>query len=402
MIRTIIFPCHLEKDRCDALNRESGRIYTQTMVTHYRTFRHIGHWLSQYGAMRFGDSMSDTVLHAHSRDAAQEAFYKGCKVAKTNRKDGAKYPHKRKFYRTTIWKSSGIRLKDGQILLSNARGTEPVTINLPEKLIGYGQKSFLEMRLVYDKVRKHYNWHVVLEDGTIPNTPTGNKTLAIDLGEIHPMSIANELGEVLIVTARELRALNQYRNKMTASIEQRLSKCTKGSRLHKRLKRRKVFMLTRNEHQRRDIEHKITRTATNYAVGQKANRVVVGDVRNISNGKKLNKHSQQKISNWSHGKQASFLTYKLGAEGIALEQMNESYSSKTCCKCGSLNKPTGRNYKCSVCGFVGHRDGQAACNIESKALYGVYSKIQPVSTMYLRAFNRSSSGRHPASRLFTN
>ena len=46
--------------------------------------------------------------------------------------------------------------------------------------------------------------------------------------------------------------------------------------------------------------------------------------------------------------------------------------------------------------------GSAACNQESKALYGCYSRIQPVSTRYLRPFNRrSSSLRHGASSLGT-
>jgi IS605 OrfB family transposase len=325
-------------------------------------------------------------------------FTKGVKLQKSTEKTVQSIP----INESSIVPRSGkvlVSSKENQILLSNARGTEPVTIDLLEQLIGYGQKSFLEMRLVYDKIRKHYNWHAVIEDGTIPNTPPGNKILAIDLGEIHPMSIANELGEVTIITARELRALNQYRNKQLASVQQRLSKCTKGSRLYRKLKKRKMFMLMRNEHQRRDIEHKITRKVVNYAVGQKASRVVVGDVRNIANGKKMHKVSQQKISNWSHGKQVQYLTYKLVSEGIVLEHLNEAYSSKTCCNCGLLNKPTGRNYKCSVCGFVGHRDGQAACNIESKALFGEYSHIQPTKTMYLRAFERSSSGGHPAYRL---
>ena len=76
MIRTHTFACHLPRADADALNRESGRIYTQTLVWHYRTYRHTGHWLSVFAAQKLGDSLSGTTLTAHSRDAAQEAFYK--------------------------------------------------------------------------------------------------------------------------------------------------------------------------------------------------------------------------------------------------------------------------------------------------------------------------------------
>jgi hypothetical protein len=36
MIRTHVFPCLLSKAEADALNRESGRIYSSVLVRHYR------------------------------------------------------------------------------------------------------------------------------------------------------------------------------------------------------------------------------------------------------------------------------------------------------------------------------------------------------------------------------
>ncbi len=400
MIRTHTFPCHLPRADADTLNRESGRIYTATVVWHYRVYRHTSHWLSPYGAMRLGDSMSDTTLHAHSRDAAQEAFYTACKVAKANRSAGAHYPHHRKWFRTTIWKATGIRLRDGKLLLARARGLEPVCVSLPPILALLPKAAFLEMRLVYDPASQRHNWHAVIEDGTLPSDPPGDKVLAIDLGEIHPAAVANERGEVVIFTARALRSVEQYRHKKLATLQARQAKTKKHSRLWKRLKRRKAKLLARNKRQRLDIEHKVTRAVTNHAIAEGAGRVVVGDVRDIGDSKRMKRESQQKISGWSHGRQVQYLGYKLAAAGIELEQQNEAWSTKTCCKCGAINRPNGRNYRCARCGFVGHRDGSAACNQESKALYGCYSRIQPTSTMYRRAFNRRrSSPGHGASSL---
>ena len=54
--------------------------------------------------------------------------------------------------------------------------------------------------VVYDQGGKRYNWHLVIEDGALPNETPGDKTLAVDLGEIHPMAVANEQGEVVIFT----------------------------------------------------------------------------------------------------------------------------------------------------------------------------------------------------------
>jgi hypothetical protein len=57
-----------------------------------------------------------------------------------------KYPHKRKFYRSTIWKNTGIRVRDGQLLLARARGLAPLTVTLPPELGALPPTAFVEMR----------------------------------------------------------------------------------------------------------------------------------------------------------------------------------------------------------------------------------------------------------------
>src|SRR5687768_6749184 len=81
-IRTVYFRCDLPRETADALNRESGRLYTQVLVEHYRAYRK-GTWLSPYTSMRLNDFYNrdnPRLLHAHSIDAAQEGFAKACKT----------------------------------------------------------------------------------------------------------------------------------------------------------------------------------------------------------------------------------------------------------------------------------------------------------------------------------
>src|SRR5215470_3500442 len=134
MLRTVQFACTLPKAEADALNAESGRIYTNMLVQHYRRYRKQGVWLSRKSGERLEDALGGpTSLHAHSRDAAQQGFYKACKTAKACREQGmdVNYPHWRKRWRTTIWKNTGIRRSDGILLLARARGLAPVTVPLP-------------------------------------------------------------------------------------------------------------------------------------------------------------------------------------------------------------------------------------------------------------------------------
>jgi hypothetical protein len=83
MLRTVQCACSLPKAEADALNAESGRLYTDSLVCHYRIYRRKGVWLRPEQGERWEDRHGGpTTLHAHSRDAAQQGFYTACKAAK--------------------------------------------------------------------------------------------------------------------------------------------------------------------------------------------------------------------------------------------------------------------------------------------------------------------------------
>src|SRR5262249_24303432 len=66
ILRVQTFPCTLPKAEADAPNQESGRVYTTTLVWHYRISRRTGPWLSAKGlsAGRLEDSRG---THAAAR-----------------------------------------------------------------------------------------------------------------------------------------------------------------------------------------------------------------------------------------------------------------------------------------------------------------------------------------------
>ena len=172
MIRTYTLPCRLPKTDADAFNEASGAIYTRTMVAHWRVYRRTGHWLSGKAGERLNDYQTRgdaPLLPAHSKDAAQQGFYHACTAAHAARKVGidGKYPRKRKRWRTTVWKATCIRVKNGAILLARARGLPPVRVAIP----GWFKPATMqlrEVRLVWDRVSSKYVWHLVVEDGQLP------------------------------------------------------------------------------------------------------------------------------------------------------------------------------------------------------------------------------------------
>jgi putative transposase len=405
MIRTHMFPCTLPKVTADRLNRESGRIYSGVLVEHYRVLRHSGHWLSPGSGEKLSDHYSGTFLHAHSRDAAQQGFYKACKTVHAQKAagmGGAHYPHHLKTFRTSIWKNTGIRKQSDVLLLALARGNEPIRVGLPNNLAALPAGSFLEMRLVWDRAGRRYEWHCVVEDGVQPAQAPGIAVAAVDLGEVHPAAVTDG-EEGMVFSARALRSVSQYTNKRLAEIQAALSRKERHSRRYQRLLSRKSRFLAKQKRKRRDIEHKVSRSVVEYAAERGVGTLAIGDVRDVADGVDYSTKANQKISNWSHGKIRNYIEYKAAAAGIQTELVNEAYTSQTCPNPNCLHKikPKGRVHRCPACGFVGHRDMVGASNILSRHVYGKLGQIYPDETKYRHPFQtgkRSPAGTRELAR----
>ena len=396
MIVTHLYRAKIPRQNADALNQESGRIYTQVMVEHWRVYRRTGHWLSQQDAERYNDYLGgETFLHAHSRDAAQQGFYKACEVVRTQRKMGLniRYPWRRKQYRTTIWKNTGIRRRGDWLRLALAKGYDPIMVRIPKHLRHLSGEYFREMRLVYNKGNRHYEWHLVVDDGREPTPPPGDGVAGVDLGEVHPAVISNG-DNALVVSCRELRALNQYRNKRLAELRSLRDRKKKHSRRWWRIQHRINRFLAKNRAQRRDLEHKISRAIVDWCIEYKVGEIAIGDVRDVAEGKRLNRKSQQKVSNWSHGKIRKYIGYKAEAVGIrVVDDVHEAYTSQTCCSCGQRYKPRGRVYTCPNpnCSAVYHRDVGGSSNILSRHLYAELAQIDAPVPIYFRPLQKKVS-----------
>jgi len=377
MIRTVAIPCKLPVAVADAFNRESGRIYTQTLVRQYRAYRKQGVWLSPGALEKLGDFLDrdrQPLLHAHSIDAAQQGFPKACKTARESRKLGLNvaYPHKRKRFRTTIWKNTAIKRKGNRLELSTGKGNPKVTIDIPAEL--HDVLLFREARLVYDKKAHRYDWHLVVENGKQPKVSPGTNVVSVDLGEVHPAVVGDE-AQATLIACRERRHVAQGHRKRLASITSAIDRKAKGSRRRKRLARAKTRLKAKHDRVMRDMEHKISRAIVDTAIEHPAGVIAIGDVRDVADQVAKGKPTNQKISGWNHGKIRTYVEYKAAAEGISTELVDERYSSQTCPHCNHRHKPRGRVYRCPACRFQSHRDVVGQINILSRYKYGEVGRI---------------------------
>lgn len=386
MIRTYVLKATQPKSLLGDLNRESGRIYTDVVVTHWRAYRKSDVWLSCHSSQKLNDFLHpETILHAHSRDAAQEGFYKAVKTTHTLRKQGirSRFPHHRKLYRTSVWKSTGIRIRGEQALLARSHGLTPIVVRLPESL---REKKIVEVRLVFNQKSHRYEWHFVADDLVEIPLRTEGCVVAVDLGEIHPAACTNGVDSV-VDSCRALRSNGQGLAKSIAGIDAKKSRTKPGSIQNKRLSKAKNKKRRLAESRQKDILHKVSRDVVNYAVRSGAKEIVIGDVRNIAKNGKLSKASNQKISLWPHGKLRSNIEYKAAEFGIATTLIGERNTTQTCPCCGEKQKPRGRVYKCKSCGWSGHRDGQVgAANILSLRLFNELARVLVSTPKYRHPF----------------
>ncbi len=186
------------------------------------------------------------------------------------------------------------------------------------------------------------------------------------MGEIHPITAFDTSDKAEIYNGRQIRSVMQYRNKFLHSINKVLSGCVKDSKHYKRLKRAKKRTLTKIDAQVRDMRHKITSRFVSTCRERKIETIVLGDLKHIRQSINYGKKANQKLHQWAFSKIQNMITYKAKAVGIKVDTQDEAYTSQTCPSCRHKQKKNNRNYRCSQCGWQGHRDVVGASNILTK------------------------------------
>ena len=115
----------------------------------------------------------------------------------------------------------------------------------------------------------------------------------------------------------------------------------------------------------KDINHKVSRSVVDYAKSHRL-AVVLEDLGKISKKGKAKRYVQK--SQWSFYQLETFVKYKASLLGIPIYFVNPAYTSQVCSRCGSINKPNGKKYKCP-CSHFDHRDSNAAFNISANGWF---------------------------------
>jgi hypothetical protein len=285
MILTKIVRATQPRSLLDECNRESGRLYTQTMVEHWRIYRNKGVWLSPGMDEKYNDFLSPTSLHAHSRDAAQQAFARAVKTTHAIHKVcGCPFPHKIK---------SGERPSEEHDpsteggILARARTAIRVLLRPTCKRSSRGSTPGLQPKKI------HYEWHFVDRRWSCAVMRTTGASVAVDMGEVHPAAVTD--GNTGLVTLRpEPRSTGRDCRRSPAGRQKGTDETwlqTIRRLAQAKAKARKKAAAGAAGHSAQSLPG-----GCDYAVETKAKEIVIGDVREIADGVHRGKKSNQKIS----------------------------------------------------------------------------------------------------------
>jgi putative transposase len=368
---------------------EAGRLWTDLVRLHAQV-RAQGRWLSA-GELEQATKGGQYALHSQSVQALCQKFAANVATAGELRKQElaetgriqTEYPHHPKVYQTVIWKDQALLiLPNGQLRLPTGGQRPPLLLPLPAE---YRRANLRRAELTWRA--DHYELCLTLDTGAAlpPPLPAG-AVAGVDLGEVHIAAVTTTTRHAVVVSGRQLRSCKQWRNKVHSVLQEKLSRCQVGSRRARRLLRRKAQVSARLFRQQRDILHQAAHKVVNFCAQEGVTHLAVGDVRDIQTGVSLGRKTNQKISQWPHGQFARYVREKAARLGIAVEWIDEAYSTRTCSHSGHVqpSSPRGRRFRCLGCGARVHRDVNGSANICSKAAYGVYSKVQADTVKYLR------------------
>ncbi|RDV81256.1 RNA-guided endonuclease InsQ/TnpB family protein [Ammonifex thiophilus] len=368
----------------------ANRIWNSCVWHSRETFKQEDRWPTEAELKaKFKSFAAWKELHSQSAQAVVEEYFEAVSSYRKHRENGHHEMNPPGFkpknhLRTVTWKRQGFDVEDNTLVLKLSRKKEPIKVALPEgwNVVtlpdGTGVRGIpveVKVKAVVRR-RKVENLvlHVTFDLGVMPVYRTG----AVSAYDYNSATFARAAsnGQLDLFVCRELLSLVQYRNKILAEFQEKISRCKEGSRRWKRLQAAKVHRLRRLDRRIRQMEHALTKLFAQLDEAEGVAFAVVGDLTSLRRSARTGmkgKKASQKINQMAYERLQSEQRYKNLMRGIETDPWTEKYTSTTCCTCGAYN-PGWRKHRglwvCGRCGLVLQADLNGAANLLKQYLFG--------------------------------
>lgn len=328
-------------------------------------------------------------LHSQFAQAVVEEYFEAVSAYRKHKENGHLEMNPPNFkpknhLRTVTWKRQGFDVEDNTLVLKLSRKKEPIRVTLPEgwNLLTLPDGRALKGVPVEVKVkavvrrRKVENLilHVTFDLGVLPVRAEGLVS-AYDYNSALVARAASN-GTLDLFVCRELLAQVQYRNKVLAEFQEKMSRCREGSRRWRRLLAVKVRVLKKLDRRIKRMEHTLTKLFAELDGAEGVAFAVLGDLTDIRRSARTGmkcKKASQKINQMAYDRLHFEQRYKSMMRGVQTEVWPEKNTSTTCCVCGAYN-PVWREYRglwlCGKCRVVLQADLNGAANLLKQYLSG--------------------------------
>jgi len=124
------------------------------------------------------------------------------------------------------------------------------------------------------------------------------------------------------------------------------------------------------------ISKRIVQTAKDTGCG-----IALEQLTGIRNRTTVKRPQRARHANWAFFQLKSFLIYKAGLAGVAVQHVDPRNTSRQCQRCGHIakaNRQTQSQFLCVQCGFAALADHNAAVNIRQRALAARAAVMRPL------------------------
>jgi putative transposase len=190
-----------------------------------------------------------------------------------------------------------------------------------------------------------------------------NKVLSIDLGKKNLLSVYDvENNKGIVYSSKHLSKNQKFSDKRIDELKSLRDTKKKNSRKSKQINKKLKKVYSKKKTQTNLTLQKVTKDLSN-----ENKTILVGELTNLKKNIKSNFRSlnRQMQNNWNLQTFTHLLEYKCKLKGNQVVKVNEAWTSKTCCKCDTINHDldlSDRQYICD-CGNNINRDINGAINI---------------------------------------
>lgn len=180
----------------------------------------------------------------------------------------------------------------------------------------------------------------------------GSVVMGIDLNLKCPAVAATTTGKVKFAgNGRQ----NKYVRRKFKSRRRKLGKAKKLDAIRRAENKEQRWM--------KDQDHKISRAMVNFAVQNNVSEIRLERLEGIRKTTRISRKNEKNLHTWSFYRTAQYIEYKAAMAGIRVTYVDPAFTSQLCPVCGTRHKMKDRRYRCSTCGYHGHRDIVGAINI---------------------------------------